>query len=135
MKHNVSRLFSYLNRSQLFVSNRKFWLQDLSALFYEGREENNIVKETMNLLKDTCVLAFKLYILLPLFLFGSIILAFTFSSLTLNDVFSTKGAYWFVVTVVGIFSVKSKRFFIAFLISLALFLLFGGIDYIHDWIY
>lgn len=93
------------------------------------------MKETMNLLKGTSILAFRLYILLPLFLFGSIFLIFTLSSLTFNDVLSTKGAYWFIVTVVGILSVKSKRFFIAFLISLTLFLLFGGIDYIHDWIY
>ncbi|QIM62996.1 hypothetical protein A1D29_06660 [Pasteurellaceae bacterium Orientalotternb1] len=93
------------------------------------------MKETMNLLKSSSILAFRLYILLPLCLLGSILLIFMLSTLTLNDVFSTKGAYWFIVAMVGILSVKSKRFFIAFLISLTLFLLFGGIDYIHDWIY
>ncbi|SMB81365.1 hypothetical protein SAMN05660772_01826 [Pasteurella testudinis DSM 23072] len=62
----------------------------------------------------------------------------TLNSLTLDDVFSAKGTYWLICGVIAFFCVVSKKFYLAFLICLPfllLFLYFGGIDYLVDWLY
>ncbi|MDH2999161.1 hypothetical protein A1D23_13520 [Chelonobacter oris] len=60
------------------------------------------------------------------------------NSITIGDVFSAKGVYWLIFGVIAFFSVKSKKFYYSFLILLPfllLFLSFGGIEYLHDWLY
>ena len=62
----------------------------------------------------------------------------TLNSITVNDVFSAKGGYWLIVAAIAYLCFAYKKFYYAFLILLpffVLFLYFGGIDYLHAWLY
>ncbi|TNH02203.1 hypothetical protein FHQ26_11725 [Testudinibacter sp. TR-2022] len=62
----------------------------------------------------------------------------TLNSITIGDILSAKGAYWLICGVIALFCVVSKKFYFAFLICLPfllLFLYFGGIDYLANWLY
>lgn len=93
------------------------------------------MKDVFALVKDTGVLAFNLYVVLPVLLMAGVVSVFYVSSLTLNDLLSKKAIYWVVVAIIGVLSLKSQRFFVAFLIGITLFLMSGGIEVIHNWIY
>lgn len=91
----------------------------------------------------TDLTAFSVYIAKILFIVVGIPLLILFAlgtlnSMTLADIFSAKGVYWFVFAVIGCLSVMSKKFYYAFLVSipfLLLYLYFGGIEHLHDWLY
>ncbi|TNH06613.1 hypothetical protein [Testudinibacter sp. TR-2022] len=62
----------------------------------------------------------------------------TLNSITVGGILSAKGAYWLICGIIALFCVVSKKFYCAFLICLPfllLFLYFGGIDYLVDWLY
>lgn len=105
----------------------------MNTIILSGMEEK--MKDVFDLIKGAGILAFKLYFVLPALLIISVVFVFYISSLTLSDLLSAKTIYWVIVAIIGVLSVKSQKFFIAFLIGITLFLLFCGIEYIHNLIY